>query len=326
MKMMQPFLPRRFRLFKTPALALLLMSGLTLPVTLHGATGEQVDTVTNAVQAAHEQTARLNPPAPPRLGEPVNDKALRQFMEVEGMKLVEAGRTLRSWGDKLGRKSVALKLPTPSFRQLTPARLGQRVEPAVAVVGVFYLCDKCGKTHLATASGFFLNASGALATCRHVLAGFSKQGEGVVVLTRDGRLCPVREVLAVDSLHDLLVLQVEGKGFTPLPLASEALAGSPVMVVSHPENHFYMLTAGIISRCGVERRPQGLYRFLTVTADFAKGSSGAPVCNEAGAVVGIVDNTESIYYSTDHEQQNNLQMVVKNCASAQALLDVVSKH
>ena len=87
-----------------------------------------------------------------------------------------------------------------------------------------------------------------------------------------------------------------------------------------------MLTTGIIARCGVERRTQGLYRFLTITADFGKGSSGAPVCNDAGAVVGLVDNTESIYYSTGQEQQSNLQMVVKNCSPSQALLDMVSKH
>jgi serine protease Do len=292
-------------------------------VVWHGAAGAEPEPATNDVQAVHAQIAKLNPSAPPRLGEPVNDKALRQFLEAEGKKLVEAGHTLGDWGGKLRRKSAVLTLPASSSRKLTPARLRQRVEPAVVVVGVFYLCDKCSNTHLATASGFFLNESGALATCRHVLASYSKQGKGVVVLTRDGRLCPVREVLAVDPLHDLVVLQVEGKGFTALPLASEAWAGEPVMVVSHPENHFYMLTTGIVSRCGVERRPQGLYRFLTVTADFAKGSSGAPVCDEAGAVVGIVDNTESIYYTTDHEQQNNLQMVVKNCASAQALGDMV---
>ena len=317
-----PACSRRSRFLRTSALVLWLLPALAAC----GAANAAPELATNEVHAAHVQTARLNPPAPPRRGEPINDKALRQFIEAEGRKCVEAGRTLKDWGDKLGRKSVALKLPAPSSGHLSPIRLGQRVEPAVAVVGVFYLCGKCSNTHLTTASGFFLNESGALATCRHVLASYSQQGKGVVVLTRDGRLCPVREVLAVDPLHDLLVLQVEGKGFTPLPLAREALAGSPVLVISHPENHFYMLTTGIIARCGVERRTQGLYRFLTLTADFGKGSSGAPVCNDAGAVVGLVDNTESIYYSTGQEQQSNLQMVVKNCSPSQALLDMVSKH
>ena len=226
MNTIPPCFGRLSRFLKAPALVILLMSGMAL----RGAVGAQPEKATNDVHAAHAQIAKLNPPAPPQLGGPVNDKALRQYIEAEGKKLVEADCTLREWGDKLGRRSVVLKLPKPSSRKLSPARLGQRVEPAVAVVGVFYLCDKCSNTHLATASGFFLNESGALATCRHVLAGYSKQSKGAVVLTRDGRLCPVREVLAVDPLHDLLVLQVEGKGFTPLPLASEALAGCTVGV------------------------------------------------------------------------------------------------
>ncbi|MCX6923607.1 MAG: serine protease, partial [Verrucomicrobia bacterium] len=307
---------------KMPAMALLLLPSLAL----QGATGEMPKITTNEVHAVQARIARLNPPAPPQLGEPINDKSLRHFIEVAGQKILDEGRTIKDWGDKLDRKAVVLKLPAPSSRKLTPARLGQKIELAVAVVGVFYVCDNCSNTHLATASGFFLNESGALATCRHVLASYRKQGKGVVVMTRNGRLCPVREVLAVDPLHDLLVLQVEGRGFTPLPLANQALAGSPVLVVSHPENHFYMLTTGVVARYGVEHRPQGLFHSLEITADFAKGSSGAPVCNEAGAVVGLVDNTESIYYSTDHDQQNNLQMVVRNCAPSQSLLDMVTKH
>ncbi len=268
----------------------------------------------------------LNPPAPPRLGEPINDKATFRFLEAEGAKLMATAQTLSEWKDQLGRRTCSLKLPSAGSHRLTPAELGQRMEAAVAVIGTFYLCDKCSRVHMATASGFFLNASGALATCRHVLAAYSANGKGVAVLTRDGRVRPVRAVLAADPLHDLLVLQVEGKDFKPLPLSTDAPPGAPVMVVSHPESHFYVLTTGVVARHGVQRRDDGLRHFLTITADFAKGSSGAPVGSASGAVIGIVNNTESIYYSTEHAQQNNLQMVVKNCMPAQALLEIVGKR
>jgi hypothetical protein len=42
---------------------------------------------------------------------------------------------------------------------------------------------------------------------------------GLTVMTRDGRVCPVRQVLAVSTNYDLAIVQVEGTGFTPLPVA-----------------------------------------------------------------------------------------------------------
>ena len=278
---------------------------------------------TNDVHASSSALAKLNPAAAPRLGEPINDKALYQYLETEGRKLVDANRTLTDWKKKLGRKSCTLKLPEPESGVLTPAEIGRRMEPAVAVIGTFYLCDKCSKLHMATASGFFLNSSGALATCRHVLASRIANGKGIVVLTRDGKVCPVRDVLAVDPLHDLMVLQVDGQDFSPLPLTASAPPGAPVVVMSHPETHFYLLTTGVVGRQAVQRRSDGLFHSLTITADFAKGSSGAPVCDATGSVVALVDNTESIYYTTEGQQQNNLQMVLKNCAPAAVLMDMV---
>ena len=268
----------------------------------------------------------LNPPAPPKAGEPINDKALIRYLEIEGLKLVEGHKTLAHWQDDLGRKTCQLKLPSPGTRKLSAEDVARRAESAVVVVGTFFLCGRCANVHLATASGFFLNESGALATCRHVLDGNATNGQGVVVLTRDGRLCAVREILACDPMNDLIILQVEGKGFTPLPLSTNVAMGAPVTLVSHPENHYYMTTTGVFSRRTVQRRKDGLVEFLTITADFAKGSSGAPVCNEAGAAVGLVNNTESIYYNVDHGQPVNFQMTVKNCTPAQALLGLVKSR
>jgi hypothetical protein len=64
---------------------------------------------------------------------------------------------------------------------------------------------------------------------------------------------------------------------------------------------------------------------MAVTAEFAKGSSGAPICNASGAAVGVVNNTESIYYSVEDGHQKNFQMVVRNCTPASALIDLCKK-
>ena len=100
-------------------------------------------------------------------------------------------------------------------------------------------------------------------------------------MTRDGHVYPVREVLAADSTNDLAIVQVEGKGFTPIPLAPEAAPqGASIWVFSHPQWRYYTLSAGIVSSYFTAGDNNVLP--MQVTADFAGGSSGAPVFNERG--------------------------------------------
>jgi S1-C subfamily serine protease len=58
---------------------------------------------------------------------------------------------------------------------------------------------------------------------------------------------------------------------------------------------------------------------MSITADYAKGSSGGPVFNDRGEVVGMVSSTSSLYYQTDSpeapKEKGPLQMVIKNCVS-----------
>lgn len=53
---------------------------------------------------------------------------------------------------------------------------------------------------------------------------------------------------------------------------------------------------------------------MTITADFAAGSSGAPILSSEGNVVGVVCSTYSIYYDeAESGDPTNLQMVIKYC-------------
>lgn len=296
------------KLIAIPALVAWMMTETVLPA------AEAYDPHQANDTSAHQH-------GPPRMGEPINDLALRHFLEVEGAKLVKAGRAGGDFEAQLSRRTCVLPIRQPSPLILPPAEIAARAERAVVVVGQFYTCEKCTRLHASTATGFMLTESGAMATCLHVLK--ENKTLGLVALTRDGRICPMREVLAADPTNDLVIVQLDGSGFTPLPLSTSAPVGVPITVMSHPENHYYSLSTGIVSRYFLQPGRQGLRSMMAITADFAKGSSGAPVISTAGAVVGIVNNTQSIYYNTEKGQHDNFQMTVRNCTPTAALMKMI---
>jgi S1-C subfamily serine protease len=82
--------------------------------------------------------------------------------------------------------------------------------------------------------------------------------------------------------------------------------GNPVSVISHPGQRFYGMTAGIVSRYFALAMHGTSVTRMAITADFAHGSSGAPVFNEFGNVVGMVTCTDSIYRSREGEPGRKL--------------------
>ena len=62
---------------------------------------------------------------------------------------------------------------------------------------------------------------------------------------------------------------------------------------------------------------------VAVTADYARGSSGAPVLNSQGQVVAVVSSTESIYYSEDGQRQRDFQMVFRTCIPSSSLWKMI---
>jgi hypothetical protein len=62
--------------------------------------------------------------------------------------------------------------------------------------------------------------------------------------------------------------------------------------------------------------------FLHVTCDFCKGSSGAPIVDAMGNVVGIAQSTTTVVYD-EAATPVDTQMVFKSATPAAALLELV---
>ena len=191
----------------------------------------------------------------------------------------------------------------------------------VYMIGTVYKCGKCDRWHPGgIASAWALTADGVMVSNFHV---FQKAtGAAMGVCDREGRTYPIVEILAADEAADIAIFRVKADNLTALALGTPAEIGSEVRVISHPDRRFFMQTSGEVSRYHQQpaRKKTPATVWMSITADYAKGSSGGPVLDDAGKVVGMVSSTQSIYYDSDNGQPKGpLQMVVKNCVPAAAI-------
>lgn len=259
---------------------------------------------------------------------PVDDQEFAQKVGNEVTALMEKGAltsiaTLRT---QLDRKTASVRLPlATSSSPLDPAELYRRARANVLVMCSAYKCGRCSHWHVNYSSAFGLTPDGVIAANFHAIKGTNT--EAMAVATSDGRVFPVREVLAASEANDAVLLRADARNLPVLALAPDEPVGRRVSVVSHPDRQFYVMTQGHVSRYYVEHQdPKTSAVRMAITADYAKGSSGGPVFNEAGAVVGMVASTHSIYYDVHNGRQENLQMVIKTCVPARAILDLAGRN
>lgn len=259
-------------------------------------------------------------PEPPKAA---NDLARIRSLERGASKLIAEGKTTPTaeLRKQLARKQCTLKLPAPTGEKFTPGRIYACYVDSVLVVAGVYKCKRCKRWHAGGATGFLISASGAFVTNYHVVS--AKAQKTIVAMTHDGKVYPVKEVLAANQANDVAILRLDAGAakLTPVPLSADAPVGTPVSVISHPDQRFYALTHGIVSRYAQHGKGRKLATMMTVTADFARGSSGGPVIDDRGAAVGFVSSTSSVYYT----KKDDLQMVFKECVPAASILKLIKK-
>jgi Flp pilus assembly protein TadD len=155
----------------------------------------------------------------------------------------------------------------------------KRIEPSIVVVITY---NDQGKT-LGQGTGFFVNREGNVITNHHVLEGASR----VEVKTNGGKIYKVRRVLADDKEGDLIRLGIDFQGDTtqPMPLSgSIPEVGERVFVIGTPLGLEKTVSDGIVS--AVREIPE-FGKIIQLTAPISPGSSGSPVVNMRGEVIGV---------------------------------------
>jgi tetratricopeptide (TPR) repeat protein len=156
--------------------------------------------------------------------------------------------------------------------------LVRRIKPSAVAIETF---DAKGQT-VSRGSGFFIGPD-RIITNRHVI----ERSTRVEVHLVDGKKFVVRGVLAVDGEGDLALLQVEvPKGLAiPLPIVRTVpQEGESIVVVGNPFGLEGSVSNGIVSAV---REIAGYGKIIQITAPISPGSSGSPVVNMFGQVIGV---------------------------------------
>jgi S1-C subfamily serine protease len=134
----------------------------------------------------------------------------------------------------------------------------------------------------ASGSGVVVDGTGVIATAAHVIAG----GISAKVRLSTGEMMPIEGVLAVDEKLDIALLRVAGFGMPTATLGnSDSLSiGQRLIAIGAPLGLEATVSDGLLSSI----RLYDGQRLLQISIPVSHGSSGGPIFNEQGEVVGLV--------------------------------------
>lgn len=196
-------------------------------------------------------------------------------------------------GSKSAQQTTGTEAHTQSgsaSSALTPSQIFSRASASVVVI----VADDQSTQREALGSGFLVSRD-RIATNHHVLEGMK---EAYVVFS-DGKVKPVSGVVADSVQQDLIILRVETGNRPSLSFGDELSLqqGDPVYALGAPKGLELSFTNGIVSSF----RKSNAQFLIQTTAAIAPGSSGGPLFDRTGRVVGVttsmISDAPGIYFS-----------------------------
>lgn len=180
--------------------------------------------------------------------------------------------------------------------------LVRRIKPSAVAIETF---DARGEK-LARGSGFFIDFD-RVVTNRHVIDNAYR----AEVHSHNGSVYQVKGVIAVDAEGDLALLRVDAPPNQVRPLSLDRTSpqeGESVVVIGNPFGLEGSVTNGIVSAV---RDIPTFGRIIQITAPISPGSSGSPVVNMQGQVIGVatlqITGGQSINFAIPSERISQLQ-------------------
>jgi hypothetical protein len=163
-----------------------------------------------------------------------------------------------------------------TFGQTTTEIAKTGIKSTVSIVAL----DKISQP-LGYGSGFIIDDE-LIVTNVHVIEGSSS---AYVLLNGEEKKYTVSGYVSIDKANDLVILKISGLYGTKLSLGSETPPeiGEKIFAVGNPKGFNGTFSEGIVS--GIRNLQSN--QVLQITAPISPGSSGGPVLNSSGQVVGI---------------------------------------
>lgn len=160
-----------------------------------------------------------------------------------------------------------------SDEELTAKTIYQKYQSAV------FMIFTGNDYQISQGSGFFISKNGIGISNYHVFKGTHKGKEIIKLLS--GATYKIKEVLAYSEKYDYIIFKVDGSIFDYIPITKRGFeVGDKVYAIGSPRGFENTISDGLISA-----RREGYYIQISVPIDH--GSSGGPLINEHGEVVGI---------------------------------------
>ena len=172
-----------------------------------------------------------------------------------------------------------------------------------ALAATVYLEMTDNKNQMSFGSGFFVSPT-HIVTNYHVIAGTVTGTVNRVDVDSPTKytIQTYSDLVAVDKKNDLALLEAVIPNINPLPLGDSEIVkiGEPVYVTGNPQTLQGTFSDGIISGIHNEKG-----RRFQMTAPVSPGSSGGPVLNKEGKVIGVtfmkIEGGESLNFAIPSE-------------------------
>ena len=210
-------------------------------------------------------------------------------------------------GDHIMRASPPIALALLAFAQCSGATVEEIAQSTMPSVVEIVTYDNTG-AETRQGSGFFISPQRIITNAHVVDGAYSAE-----IFTDEGYYDRIT-ILNADMDMDLAILRVDAEDEIPLQISPDAelRPGQRVIAIGHPLGLDKTLSDGLISGVRTIDRIQE----LQITAPISYGSSGSPVLDEEGRVIGVV------YAGFDEGQNLNFAIGIQTLTEFLALQEI----